>query len=348
MRLLLLIGIMISSVTSSFGQYLIEGKMTNPDTQMVAYLNILNRWDEFNYIAEYMILKATRIQPDGSFRFEGNELAEETGFYKIHFSDPAYTAVYRTGDPEAKNYFHFLLSNHDTIAVEVTGATHAPGGVHIQSTLPENEQIIAYTAHTYQLLAQEKESSMPHYQQLIDQKRAAFAQEKLVGEQHGLVGMFLLHLGNLDIESHPEAFDQVFSQLANTDVRQVYHETLLEHIGSKRYADLLAENKNLRVLIWGASIFILALLLSLGWQQKHMKGLRKTESEAFNPTDKLTSKEEEVALLIGQRLTNKEIAAKLHISEATVKTHVNSIYRKTPFSNRRELQQGFQNGFSRD
>lgn len=42
----------------------------------------------------------------------------------------------------------------------------------------------------------------------------------------------------------------------------------------------------------------------------------------------LTAREREVFVLIGQGRTNNEIAAELYLSTATVKTHVNSLFRK--------------------
>lgn len=53
--------------------------------------------------------------------------------------------------------------------------------------------------------------------------------------------------------------------------------------------------------------------------------------------DPLTTREEEITTLVAQGLSNKEIAAALHISEATVRTHIYRIFRKTGAANRTEL-----------
>ena len=46
------------------------------------------------------------------------------------------------------------------------------------------------------------------------------------------------------------------------------------------------------------------------------------------PEFALTAREQEILLLIGEGLRNPEIAAKLVISEATVKTHINNLFAK--------------------
>lgn len=53
--------------------------------------------------------------------------------------------------------------------------------------------------------------------------------------------------------------------------------------------------------------------------------------------DLLSDKESEVVALAGKGLRNKEIAGKLKISELTVKTHLNRIFRKLSITKRSEL-----------
>ena len=50
----------------------------------------------------------------------------------------------------------------------------------------------------------------------------------------------------------------------------------------------------------------------------------------------LTNREPQVLELLGERLTNKEIAAQLVISPVTVKAHMIRIYQKLPVNDRRK------------
>jgi DNA-binding NarL/FixJ family response regulator len=52
------------------------------------------------------------------------------------------------------------------------------------------------------------------------------------------------------------------------------------------------------------------------------------------PEFALTTREQEILALIGEGLRNPEIAAKLVISEATVKTHINNLFAKAGFRSR--------------
>ncbi|NBX47341.1 MAG: DNA-binding response regulator, partial [Chloroflexi bacterium] len=63
--------------------------------------------------------------------------------------------------------------------------------------------------------------------------------------------------------------------------------------------------------------------------------LRQTRiASAIDALDALSSREEEVLELVAQRLTNKEIASKLVISEYTVKNHLRNILAKLHLSSR--------------
>jgi DNA-binding NarL/FixJ family response regulator len=64
---------------------------------------------------------------------------------------------------------------------------------------------------------------------------------------------------------------------------------------------------------------------------------RSQKGSSAQPMEPLTSREEQVLLTVAQGRTNSEIAADLHISPSTVKTHLASLMRKLGARNRVEL-----------
>jgi DNA-binding NarL/FixJ family response regulator len=55
------------------------------------------------------------------------------------------------------------------------------------------------------------------------------------------------------------------------------------------------------------------------------------------PAEPLTSREREVAELVAQGLTNREIAARLYLSARTAQNHVQHILTKLELSNRSQI-----------
>jgi len=63
------------------------------------------------------------------------------------------------------------------------------------------------------------------------------------------------------------------------------------------------------------------------------------------PPDGLTAREAEVLSLVAEGLSNKEIAGRLHIGAATVKTHINNLFAKTGVRDRAQaVRYAYQRG----
>ena len=65
---------------------------------------------------------------------------------------------------------------------------------------------------------------------------------------------------------------------------------------------------------------------------------RNSAGFSKNPRQTLTARESEIVECVGKKMTNKEVASYLNISENTVKTTLKRIYRKLDVSRRGELQ----------
>lgn len=82
------------------------------------------------------------------------------------------------------------------------------------------------------------------------------------------------------------------------------------------------------------------------FQQSFREESSKQESNEENLLSYLTQREEEVLELLTQGVTYKGVAAKLFISETTVKTHVNNIFQKLQVNDRTQaVLYAINNGF---
>ena len=76
-----------------------------------------------------------------------------------------------------------------------------------------------------------------------------------------------------------------------------------------------------------------AVLRRSKWQQETQQKQEKTLNKDVS-IDVLTPKEKEVLALVAQGASNQEIADKLFVRDVTVKTHLNSIFKKLKVTNR--------------
>jgi len=71
------------------------------------------------------------------------------------------------------------------------------------------------------------------------------------------------------------------------------------------------------------------------------------QDPARKPPDGLTAREAEVLTLLASGLSNAEIARRLYLSNATVKTHINRIFAKTGARDRAQaVRYAYQHGLA--
>lgn len=68
-----------------------------------------------------------------------------------------------------------------------------------------------------------------------------------------------------------------------------------------------------------------------------LENTRRRDVRGQGGKECLTPREREIAILMATGLTNKEIGARLFVSEHTVKNHVSNIYRKLGIDDRTQL-----------
>ena len=70
------------------------------------------------------------------------------------------------------------------------------------------------------------------------------------------------------------------------------------------------------------------------WAERARRLVERLDDERGNP---LTPREREVAALVGEGLTNRQIAARLYLSERTAQNHVQHILTKLGLPNRGQI-----------
>ena len=76
---------------------------------------------------------------------------------------------------------------------------------------------------------------------------------------------------------------------------------------------------------------------ALSLESAALEGMTTSEAGSESPSTSLTTREQEVARLVAQGLTNRRISEELSISERTVATHVGRIFKKLGFGSRSQL-----------
>ncbi|MGV9558142.1 response regulator [Streptomyces sp. NPDC003522] len=81
---------------------------------------------------------------------------------------------------------------------------------------------------------------------------------------------------------------------------------------------------------------------------EHLSAPEPEPRPSVGPLDGLTARETEVLVLIAEGLSNQEIARRLHVSTATVKTHINNMFTKTGLKDRAQaVRYAFRKGLVR-
>ena len=95
------------------------------------------------------------------------------------------------------------------------------------------------------------------------------------------------------------------------------------------------------MVIFASGYFYLNVLLLKNLVNRFFSNFKPPLKE--NIDELVTGREKEILLLMAQGLTNKDIGAKLCISELTVKTHVQNIYKKFAVNTRVQLINSLKN-----
>lgn len=307
------------------GQFLFEGVAPEAYRGKTVHLDVIDGWNDFRLIAEDQLLAETRVDSSGRFRFEGNGLPAARGFYRLRFRDqeaqPEVSMWYRN-----RHFIHFVARANDTLSFRElsllkAGATNAK---------------IDQAAGQFDRFDQELRSAeSDRLTELIEEKRERYIRSNLT-ENDAATNIFLLgHWPDFDDAPLPLLESLEGLLLADKSMRPEYLTTLRQQVGAASLDKNRREIFLLRILLLLAGAGIL-LLIWLFWRERRSKVAVKEPGKTTSLAVTLSPKEEEVLAGIVGGESNKAIAARLFVSEATVKSHINSIYKKAGIGKRQE------------
>jgi DNA-binding CsgD family transcriptional regulator len=305
-------------------QYLFEGMAPTAYHGEEVYLDILDEWDDFHMISDQMPVRRAPVDSNGFFQMEGTGLPAGKGFYRLRFALRGTPPI--SMDFGQRHFIHFLAQGNDTLRFEGLSVAD-PGLVHA---------IINKRALQLDELAKEEtHAESERLLTLIDERRRVLLSNALPNTPTE-VALFLL--GSWPGDGPPVGeLTALEAKLEKSPLRPGYLISLRERIGAVSVGPLRARKKLLSWLL-GASILGNLIFLFFWWRGRRSKGSSfEEQSNKALSIALLTAKEQEVLQLISTGRSNKEIAGELFISMATVKSHINSIYKKTGAGNRKAI-----------
>lgn len=308
------------------GQFSFRGVAPEAYRGMIANLDVIDGYADFNLISDDQLLQETRIDNSGRFEFSGMALPTGGRFYRIRYRDPA-------DCPEVcinflrRHFVTFYAEAGDTIRIHDLALVDPQGP---NATLNE----VAFALD--ELNVERIKAKTVRAKMAIQSKRRAL----LLNYAGNNIVTDVFTIGQISPPDRPLDAMLALERRLDSDDRlaKSYLNTLRADIGALRVSAYRTEIWWLRTLL--ALTVIILISCAYGWwrtSQKLRSRLPTTSKVANSNRDvELSPKEEEVLVGISEGKSNKAIAASLFVSESTVKSHINSIYKKAGIGNRRQ------------
>ena len=152
-------------------------------------------------------------------------------------------------------------------------------------------------------------------------------------------------LAILDLTMPPPGAIEILRRLAAIDqpvrtiilTASISPAQILEAVAAGVYAILLKESAPEELVNCMRSVMLGQRMIPTGLLDEPVRVAAAREPEPGGATGTLTPREGEIAWLVSDEFSNKEIARRLAISEGTVKIHLHNIYGKLQVNNRTRL-----------
>jgi len=318
--------------------YIIQGRLKNysPKWQNKIFLAAIRSVDYFESVSSSMQINEAAIDNEGNFKLQGNNLPEDLAFYRVYLA--------KTGDDGAQllagadhNFINLLVSNNSTISINADLQMQPIYEAQIGGSQSVTEFASFYKNIYY--LGKQNYYSVYTQMHLNGQKTFELIESSVLKNNDPYYTIFALaHLNwTVKYADNKDFFESAVAKLkkqlpGNSYVLELDDKRMLAAFQTSPYKAWL-NMRSFEILILLVVVLVLVVIFLL-WRSRSKKPVNAT---ALIPIDSLTQKELEIAKLIADGRSNKEISGLLFIEVSTVKSHVGNIYQKLGVTGRREL-----------
>ncbi len=342
----LFIFISLGSFTNASAQYLFEGTVDVQFIEGEVYLSVIEDYRKLSGVYHEQII--ARVKPDslGNFMFAGSNLPTENMIYRIHADTCKETdqnLSHISGHCKNSEEIIFVANNQTTLALPfsfeqemfckvVSNNEKAKTFLKIDSL--KNDMRFAfsnYRSEANRKLNTEKWFSiLQNYGAQLQEPLAELYIYSFLSDRRSILHSYYL----ADLKQNPY-YDILLERLKGQYPDTQYAKQYEAELKSDRF--LISDNEPEKKLPWWfyfiGGICLVSILGNFYFFGKVKKQRAVAEGKAA-----LTQQENNVLELILQQKSNKEIANELFVSVSTVKTHINSIYKKLGVFSRNEVK----------
>ncbi len=328
-------------------QFVFKGQVSKPYANSQVYLSFVDDYRKTSRIYLDQIISKSSTDSLANFSFTGNHLPENNGIYRIHVdkcSDNGTTNHFLRECPESLSLL-FIANNHDTLTFPLTRQNQP--FCSIVSTNITSEHLLEVEALKEEMIfdfldGESTASKDLHFKKWFSTMQA-FASET----KEPLVEVYVYDfLSDRSNETHDFYLNDLpsntyYQELLNRLQQQYPQQGFTKQYQNELRADLSLmeapeeEQDKSKSFLFYALAAVILLSLAFLFLKKWLWPKRK------GTFDMLTAQERKIAAAILEDKSNKEIANELFISLSTVKTHINSIYKKLNVTSRTEIKTNF-------
>lgn len=330
-------------------QFKFTGKVAPEYQEGTVYLSIIENYRKTSGIFPEQIVNAISVDSSGLFLFSGSNLPEQNRLYKIHVDtcpESKKMNSHFSGECEKSKEIIFIANNSSEISFPFTfdnqmfcsliSATNQPRAILKIDSLKE---VMKYDFSSYPSQANRKLNAsswvtkLRSFAKTFNEPLAELYVYSYISNKKGV----LYEAYKSDVISNP------YYDSLNKDLKKHYPNTPFAkmydaEINADRFSSIQTNEQSSKWHIWIILILSATSLFLIIKNLQLKKALALQTQSRQNAITNLTNQEEKILNLILKNKSNKEIANELFISISTVKTHINTLYKKLNVSSRSEVK----------